>query len=156
MEQIRLSDILGEKNVSVALSSTERLAILRELVGLLGAEDENREEEILKAVLSREEIQTTGIGYGIAIPHGKADITPPILASLGISTEPVDYGSVDGEPVRIFILMVSRLDVTGPHVQALAHAARLLGHRAFREALLACSEPGEVLDLIREEEKAEG
>jgi mannitol/fructose-specific phosphotransferase system IIA component (Ntr-type) len=155
MERIRLSDIIGEENVSVALPASERRAVLEELVRLLRVDDDAKREEILSAVLSREEIQTTGIGYGIAIPHGKAGIEPSILASVGISAEPVDYGSVDGEPVRIFILMVSRLDVTGPHVQALAHVARLLGHGSFREALLACTEPSEVLDLIREEEKVE-
>ena len=153
MEKVRLIDILEPGNVAVGLEGMNRLDVLRALVDLLPVSDADRKEEILASVLRREEVQTTGIGYGIAIPHGRAGIGPPIVASLAIASEAVDYGSVDGAPVRIFILMVSRHDVTGPHVQALAHVARLLGHEKFREALVACESAEEVLALIRGEER---
>lgn len=154
MERVRLGDILGPDNIAVGVAETDRLAVLKRLIGLLPVEGVGVHEQILASVLKREEIQTTGIGYGIAIPHGRADIGPPLVASIGLTANPVDYDSVDGTPARIFILMVSRRDVTGPHVQALAHVARLLGHRKFREDLLACAEPRQVLTLIRGEETA--
>jgi mannitol/fructose-specific phosphotransferase system IIA component (Ntr-type) len=152
MEKVRLGDILAEENIAVGIRATDKGEILRTLVDHLPVADAGRKEEILASVLQREEIQTTGIGYGIAIPHGRADIGPPLLASVGLTAEPVDYESVDGAPAQIFILMVSRKDVTGPHVQALAHVARLLGHRKFREALVAAETPARVLALIRGEE----
>ena len=152
MDQVRLGDILTLDNIAVGIQTTDRTEILRLLIDLLPVEDPALEEEIFLSVKQREEIQTTGIGYGIAIPHGRADIGPPLLAAIGLAANPVEYNSVDGAPAQIFILMVSRKDVTGPHVQALAHVARLLGHRKFREELLACNDPKRVLALIRGEE----
>ncbi|MHC4861470.1 MAG: TonB-dependent receptor domain-containing protein [Planctomycetota bacterium] len=152
MDRVRLIDILAPGNVAVGVEAADRLEILETLIDLLPVREADLKRDILRSVLAREEVQTTGIGYGIAIPHGRAAIEPPIVASVAITEEPVDYGSVDGAPVRIFILMVSRTDVKGPHVQALAHVARLLGHREFREALLGCESAEQVLALIRGEE----
>ena len=72
--------------------------VLRHLVKLLPSAADGHRKEILRSVLEREEIQSTGIGYGIAIPHGKAQIVPPILGSMAISREPVEYGSVQSGP----------------------------------------------------------
>lgn len=152
MDRVRLIDILAPGNVAVGVDAAGRLEVLETLIDLLPVQEPALKKDILESVLAREGVQTTGIGYGIAIPHGRAAIEPPIVASVGITKEPVDYGSVDGAPVRIFILMVSRTDVTDPHVQALAHVARLLGHREFRKALLACVSAEQVLALIRGEE----
>jgi mannitol/fructose-specific phosphotransferase system IIA component (Ntr-type) len=154
MEKVRLIDILEPANVAVGLEAAGRLEVIRALIDLLPVEGDDLRREIFDSVLEREDVQTTGIGYGIAIPHGRAEIEPALVASVAIAAEAVDYGSVDGAPVRIFILMVSRTDVKGPHVQALANVARLLGHREFRESLLACRSPEDVLDLIRGAEGA--
>jgi mannitol/fructose-specific phosphotransferase system IIA component (Ntr-type) len=142
-----LSSLLVPKQIALGLEGESRTDILRALTGILPLPERVR-GEALKAVLRREEIQTTGIGQGIAIPHGKVSMEPPILAALGITKSPVQFGSVDGLPVRIFVLVVSRPDVTGPHVQALAGISRLLGHRSFREALLTAKDAGEVMALI--------
>jgi mannitol/fructose-specific phosphotransferase system IIA component (Ntr-type) len=146
------SEILTPENVAVGVMAEDRREVIAILVDLLQLESEELKREIRESVRRREEIQTTGIGLGIAIPHGKGPIDAPILGSVVIAADGVDYGSVDGNPVRIFILMVSRPDVAGPHVQALAHVARLLGHRQFREALMACGTPEEAVALIKESE----
>jgi mannitol/fructose-specific phosphotransferase system IIA component (Ntr-type) len=146
------SEILTPKNVAVGITAEDRREVIAILVDLLQLESEELKREIRESVHRREKIQTTGIGHGIAIPHGKGLIRAPILSSVAIAAEGVDYGSVDGNPVRIFILMVSRPDVTGPHVQALAHVARLLGHRQFREGLMACGTPEEAVALIKQSE----
>jgi PTS system nitrogen regulatory IIA component len=153
MERVPFAEILEPANVAVGLAARDRMEVLRSLVALLPSAADGHREEILASVLDREAIQVTGVGYGIAIPHGKADIEPPIVGSVAITREPVDYGSIDGTPTRIFILMVSRPDVAGPHVKALAHVARLLGHRTVRERLLGSATPGEVLSIIRGEER---
>lgn len=148
-----LHRLLVPEQIAVGLDVDTRTDVLEALAALLPLPPAVR-AEALKAVLRREEIQTTGIGQGIAIPHGKVEMGPPILAALGITKRPVVFGSVDGLPVRIFVLVVSRPDVTGPHVQALAGVSRLLGHRGFRESLLAAKDGGEVLSLIAGEPRS--
>ncbi len=149
----RLSGLLRPEQIALGFAASDRDDALRALSALLPLPDEDR-AAALQAVRRREAIQTTGIGQGIAIPHGKSPIGPEIVAVLGVSKDPVDFGAIDGQGVRIFILVVSRPDVTGPHVQALAAVARLLGNRRVRDTLLACRRPGEVLDLVREAEGA--
>lgn len=150
MDEFSFTEILEPGNVTVDLVAESRDEALAQAVDLISRAAPHR-EEILRSILEREAIQTTGIGYGIAIPHGKAMIDVPILGSVAITRGPLAYGSVDGTPVRIILLMVSRPDVTGPHVRALAHVARLLGRRRAREALLACTTPEEVLAILRGE-----
>jgi mannitol/fructose-specific phosphotransferase system IIA component (Ntr-type) len=142
-----LAELLSTGQILTGLEADSRTEVLRSLIGVLPLPDGAR-EDALKAVLRREEVQTTGIGQGIAIPHGKVEMEPPILAAVGITKKPVDFGSVDGRPVQIFILVVSRPDVSGPHVQALAGVSRLLAQPNFRESLLAAQGPDEVLRLL--------
>jgi mannitol/fructose-specific phosphotransferase system IIA component (Ntr-type) len=152
MELKSFSEILTPENVAVGATAADRQEVIALLVDLLRLGSEDLKREIRESVIRREELQTTGIGQGIAIPHGKGPIEGRILASVAVTADGVDYGSVDGDPVRIFILMVSRPDDTGPHVQALAQVARLLGHRRFRESLLNCRTPEAAVALIRESE----
>lgn len=152
MELKSFSEILATDNVAVGATVGDRREVISLLVDLLRLDSDELKQEIRESVHRREELQTTGIGHGIAIPHGKGPIEGPIRASVVITSEGVEYGSVDGNPVRIFILMVSRPDVAGPHVQALAHVARLLGRREFRESLQNCQTPEEALALIRTSE----
>jgi len=152
MELKSFSQILTPENVAVGATAGDRREVIALLVDLLQLDGDDLKREIRESVHRREELQTTGIGHGIAIPHGKGAIEDPIRAAVVITSEGVDYGSVDGNPVRIFILMVSRPDVAGPHVQALAHVARLLGHREFREELQNCTTPEEAIVLIRQSE----
>ena len=152
MELKSFSEILAPENVAVSVTARDRREVIALLVDLLQLDCEDLKREIRESVHHREELQTTGIGHGIAIPHGKGPIGVPILASVAITSEGIDYGSVDGNPVHIFILMVSRPDVAGPHVRALAQVARLLGQRQFRESLQNCRTRDEALALIRETE----
>ena len=149
MDTVNLAEIVSPENIAVRYPAAGRPEVLTKLVSLLPVEGEEIRRAIIEAVLAREKLQPTGIGYGIAIPHGKAEIDAAIFSSIVLTKEPVDYGSVDGSLVSIFILRVSRPDVAGPHVQALASVARLLGHRQFREDLLAAETPEQVISLLR-------
>ncbi len=152
METKSFSEILQPRNVAVGAVAQDRREVIALLVDLLQIDGDELKREIRESVHHREEVQTTGIGMGIAIPHGKGPIEVPILTSVVITADGVDFGSVDGEPVSIFILMVSRPDVAGPHVQALAHVARLLGRRQFRQDLRACRTPEELVVLVKTSE----
>lgn len=146
-----LVDLLNPDCVVVGMTTEDRDEVFKDLIDRLPVPTEGVRDEIIASVLKREELHTTGIGFGIAIPHGRAAIEEPLLAAVGLSAVPVPYDSLDGQPVRIFILMVSRHDSTGPHVKALAHAAKMLGKADFRDRLLAASDPEGVIELFRKE-----
>jgi len=95
---------------------------------------ENR-DTVLEAVFTRERTRSTGIGSGIAIPHGKCNAVKELVMALGITAAPLEFESVDGKPVSIVILLVSPADQTGPHIQALARISRLMLDEEFKAAL---------------------
>jgi mannitol/fructose-specific phosphotransferase system IIA component (Ntr-type) len=104
-------------------------------------------------VLDREKIMSTGIGDGIAIPHGKSDAVTGLAAALGIHKRGVDFESLDGEPAYVFFLLVSPADVSGPHIKALARISRLLKNDEFKNKLIDASTSEEILEIIETAEK---
>lgn len=117
-----LTRILQPTCIKVPLTGTDKDSVITELVdilaenGLLG-----NKQAALDAVFARERTRSTGIGAGIAIPHGKSSAVKELVMALGIAQQPVDFESIDRKPVFIVILLVSPLDQTGPHIQAFAH-----------------------------------
>ena len=109
-------------------------------------------ESALEAVFVREKTRSTGIGSGIAIPHGKCKAVKELVMAIGITREPIDFESVDGKPVTIIILLVSPLDQTGPHIQALARISRLMLDEQFRLSLEKASSAEEVYELLNNKE----
>jgi mannitol/fructose-specific phosphotransferase system IIA component (Ntr-type) len=102
--------------------------------------------------LAREQTRSTGIGSGIAIPHGKCKAVEELVMAIGIAGEPIDFESVDGKPVSIIILLVSPSDQTGPHIQALARISRLMIDEQFKERLESASSADEVYELLSNKE----
>jgi fructose-specific phosphotransferase system IIA component len=131
-----LTQILQPTCVKVPLDSAEKDAAITELVNLL---DKNRllqnRQVALDAVFTRERTRSTGIGSGIAIPHGKCNAVKELVMALGIAREPIEFQSIDGKPVSILILLVSPTDKTGPHIQALARISRLMLDSTFKSTL---------------------
>jgi mannitol/fructose-specific phosphotransferase system IIA component (Ntr-type) len=104
------------------------------------------------AVFTRERTRSTGIGAGIAIPHGKCKAVKELVMALGITAEPIDFQSVDEKPVSIIILLVSPLDQTGPHIQALAQISRLMLDETFKRALEQAPTAEAAYQLLSERE----
>lgn len=152
---MKIMDFLDEKAVKLNLESTEKEDVLKELVEVLAETQEiGDKKSIVKALVERESLGSTGIGQGIAIPHGKTDKVSRLVAVLGISQKGVNFEALDGEPVYIFFLLVAPKDTAGPHLKALAQISRLLRDTYFCELLKRCKTPKEVYELIqREEEK---
>jgi len=148
-----LTELLDESTVLVNLKASRKQDVIEELAAALtdsGKVSDNR--EVLQAVLEREKIMSTGIGKGVAIPHGKCRAVDQLIGVLGIKKEGVDFQSLDEQPVYLFFLLVSPLNVSGPHIRALAHISRLLRHDNLRKHLIACESPRSALELIAEEE----
>lgn len=149
-----LMEILSGKSVIVGLKGHNKHEILEELVDTLEVGDKITDrDKVLEAVLLREEIMSTGIGHGIAIPHGKSEYVTALGGVLGLKSEGVNFDALDGKPTYIFFLLVSPLDVSGPHIKALARISRLLKGEDFRQHLIACTDREEAIAIIEEEEK---
>ncbi|MCH8804658.1 MAG: PTS sugar transporter subunit IIA [Planctomycetes bacterium] len=140
---MELSKILTEDHVRVPLSATDKSAAITELIDLLAAQGGLIDRDgALDAVLKREAERTTGIGYGLAIPHGKSNGCKDLVIAAGKPAEPIDFQSLDGRPVTFIVLLVSPPNQTGPHIQALAKISRLMNIEEFRNAVDAATTPG--------------
>ncbi|MCX5801719.1 MAG: PTS sugar transporter subunit IIA [Candidatus Eisenbacteria bacterium] len=150
---MKLSELLNEKAISTSLKSTTKDEVIEELVSLLEkAHGLKSGGEILKQVTEREAMMSTGIGFGVAIPHGKAKSIDSLVASCGLSPKGIEFQSVDGEAVRLFILLVSPEALRGPHVRALANISRLLKEESVREHLKKCAGAQEFLEVLKQAE----
>ncbi|HAU38945.1 MAG TPA: PTS sucrose transporter subunit IIABC [Phycisphaerales bacterium] len=148
-----LKDLLSPGRIRAPLKETTKEGVIRELIDVLAAGDDLRDRDAaLQAVLEREKTRTTGIGNGLAIPHGKTDAVGELVMAVGIAPTPVDFESVDGKPVSLVLLLLSPLDKTGPHIQALARISRLMSLAEFRKKLSAAGSAQEVYDAICAEE----
>ena len=149
-----LTELLDESAILVNIKATEKREVIEELAASLTACGKiSDSSEVLQAVLEREKIMSTGIGKGVAIPHGKCKTVDKLVGVLGIKKDGVDFQSLDEQPVYLFFLLISPLNVSVPHIRALAHISRLLRHDHLRKRLIAAENPHQVLELIAEEEE---
>lgn len=148
-----LTQILEPSCVRVPLEGKTKEAVITELVDLLDTRGLlNDRKTVLDAVLMREQTRSTGIGSGIAIPHGKCKGVKDLVMAVGTTADPIDFESIDGKPVKIVVLLVSPTDRTGPHIQALARVSRLMLDEKFKEKLEKAKSPEELYELISEQE----
>jgi fructose-specific phosphotransferase system IIA component len=151
-----LTRILQPTCIKVPLAGTDKDSVITELVDLLA---ENgllaNKEAALDAVFARERTRSTGIGSGIAIPHGKTPAVRELVMALGIARQPIDFDSVDKKPVALVILLVSPLDQTGPHIQALARISRLMLDNDFKDAMEKAPSAQAAYELLSERENNE-
>jgi fructose-specific phosphotransferase system IIA component len=150
---MRLTEILKPQNIKVPLTATTKAAAIGEIVTLLADNHELTDpKKVLDAVLERETTRTTGIGNGLAIPHGKCTGTDHLVMAIGRPANPVDFQSIDGRPVNLIWLLASPPDKTGPHIHALARISRLMTIDKFRHALAESKTAQEIYDAIVKQE----
>ena len=150
---MKITEFLDKRGIKVGLQAAEKEDALKELVDVLAdVKDIGDKKSIVKALIEREGLGSTGIGQGIAIPHGKTDRVSELVAVLGISQKGVNFEALDGEPVYIFFLLVAPKETAGPHLKALAQISRLLRDSYFCELLKRCKSAEEVYELMKREE----
>jgi PTS system nitrogen regulatory IIA component len=160
---LRLSELLTPDRIRVPLRAHSKEGVLRELAELLvdgnGTEAGAAKamwgagvEDVFQAVLERERQFPTGIGYGVAVPHGKTPALPNLLAVAGTTQSPVPYETVDGEPVRLFFMLAGPESQAGVHVKALSRISRLVRREPIRARLLAAASPDEFYRILRDAE----
>jgi PTS system nitrogen regulatory IIA component len=152
---VLLSDILSSVRVRVPLDATTKDAVLRELVDVLVEDGCIAEpEEALRVVMDREQVLSTGIGHGVALPHGKTDSCQDLLIAAGVTAAPVDFDALDSEPVELVFLLLGPENAAGAHIKALSRISRLVRQPAVRESLKAAPDPESFLQVLREAEGA--
>jgi mannitol/fructose-specific phosphotransferase system IIA component (Ntr-type) len=150
---MQLSKVLLPERVRVPLVGTDKQAIITELVDLLASTGGLTNRDVaLDAVLKRENERSTGIGFGLAIPHGKSDGCSGVVMAAGKPAAPIDFQSLDKKPVTFVVLLISPPDQTGTHIQALAKISRLMNIEGFRSAVGRASSPAELYSTIAEYE----
>ncbi|MBM4160198.1 MAG: PTS sugar transporter subunit IIA [Ignavibacteria bacterium] len=150
---MRIVDILNEQVVRTNLSGSTKPEIIDAMVELAASQPQVLDKERLReAILEREKIMSTGVGSGFAVPHGKTDAVTDIVAAFAVTAQPIDYQSLDEQPVRLVFLLVGRDNMVGPHIKLLSRISRLMNKEEFRKRLLEATSPQEVLEVFRQEE----
>jgi len=150
---MNLLDILPREAIKVPLAATDRHEAIDELIELLAEHDHIRDPQKLKKVVwDREQQRSTGIGEGIAIPHGKSDCSDALVLAIGRPREPIDFNSVDRKPVKLIFLLASPPEKTSDHIQALGKISRIMVQAEFREKAYAAEDADTLYDLIKSTE----
>ena len=150
---MKISDILDESSIRTQLPGSSKDEIILEMIDIVAASKKVLDKEKVKeAIFEREKIMSTGVGNGFAIPHGKTDAVSDIVAAFAVTAAPIDYQSLDEQPVRLVFLLVGKDSMVGPHIKLLSRISRLMNKEEFRKKLLAAASPKEVLEIFRTEE----
>lgn len=150
---MRLTEILNPQCIRVPLAAATKQEAIFALVDLLAAHATiGSAEELKQAVWQREMTRTTGMGYGIAIPHGKTRGCKSLAIAMARLAKPIDFGSIDGRPVDLVFLLASPMDQTAPHIQALASISRMLNDPDLRAAIKQTPDSAGLYQIIVDHE----
>lgn len=154
---MKIADMLNPRAIVANLQATGKREVLDELShAVAAAHPELSQAKVLSTLLEREKLGSTGVGEGIAIPHGKLAGLPQIVVAFGRSRKGISFDAIDGKPVQLLFLLLAPEDSPGTHLKALARISRLLKDTAFRERLLNGGEAPELFEIIRSEDEAIG
>ena len=151
---MKITDILTEDMVVAALRGRSKGEVIEELAGVVAAGHPQIDRaRLVQALEDRERLNSTALGEGIAIPHGKLPGLKRVVAAFGRSTGGIDFSSLDGKPTHLFFLLVAPEDSAGAHLKALARISRLLKDESFRSRLMQVGDRAELFRTIREEDE---
>jgi len=149
---VLLTEFLAPERVLIPLGARDKAGVIAELTHHLTDQTGAAFAEVLGAVEEREAVQSTGIGFGVAIPHARSRAVRELTVVCGVSAVPVAYDSIDGEPVRLFFLIVAPESSAGQHVKVLSRIARLVRREDLRQQLCACATAQEFCSVVAEAE----
>lgn len=150
---MNIFSLLNTQTVFPNLEAESKAEILDALVSSLkGKISEQKVEDIREAVIEREKIMSTGVGKGLAIPHGKTTGIGETYAAFAILKNPIDYEAIDGEPVNMVFMLAGPQSSNSLHIKMLSRISRLMNNGDFRERLLECSSAEEIIEQFKKEE----
>ena len=151
---MKITDILHKDSIIGELTSRDKKGVLEELVSVLVEHGRlKRKEKPVQVLLERERLGSTGIGDGIAIPHGKLKDIKNMICSFGRTREGIDFQSIDEKPSHLFFLLFAPQESAGEHLQALARLSRILKDGQLRKQLMEAASENEIYRLIAEEDE---
>ncbi len=154
---MEFTEVLKNGCYCLHLKGETKEDIIEEMVDLLvngGKISSDDREAVLTAIREREKKMSTGVQHGVAIPHGKTDVVDELVTAVALKPEGIDFRSLDGEPSRIFVMTVSSVLRSGPHLQYLAEISKILNVPSFREKILKVESEEELLALLTEPDSA--
>jgi nitrogen PTS system EIIA component len=152
---MKIIDILSKDRIVPSLASRGKRDVIEELVGVLPT-DGLEPGRLVQVLMEREKLGSTGIGDGVAIPHGKLGEVTRVLAAFGRSKTGVEFDSLDGRPAHLFFLLVAPEDSAGIHLKALARISRLFKDSQFRHSLMTAKDQDELFRIVRGEDEKYG
>jgi len=151
---MKISNILDESLIKVNIPGETKDDVINAIIDLAGKSGKVTDiEKVREAIFERERIMSTGVGKGFAIPHGKTDAVTDIVAAFGITENPIDYQSLDHEPIRMLFLLVGKDSLVGAHIKLLSRISRLMNKEELRDKLMDSKTPSDILSLLKEEEE---
>lgn len=144
-----LYEQIEKKTVKIPLKSRKKNDVLKELVKILKDSGKLKDtKSALEAVLKREDLASTGLGEGIAVPHAKTTAVKDLTIAVGLSPKGIDFDSLDNELSHIFFLILAPPDQTGPHLQALTSIAQMNKNKEFCDQILQAKSSADVVELF--------
>ena len=154
MLEKKIADYICLETINLDLKSKNKNSIIKELYENMKSTGKIKDEALgYKDICLREEMGSTGIGKGVALPHAKTKAVDEVVLTLGISKEGVEYGSVDEESVKILFMFLCPEEKTQEYLKVLARISRWIREESFRERLLKASSKEEIMEIIKNEEK---
>jgi len=150
---MRILEVLKKETIICDLKAKEKIGVLKELSMPVSMVANVEHEDMLRVLIEREQLGSTGIGGGIGIPHGKLNQLKSLALVFGISRDGIDFDSMDGRPTHIFFLLVTPENSTGMHLKLLAHISRLLKNDVLKEKLMGARYVDDIYRVIKEEDK---
>ena len=152
---MKVFELLDPKYILTEFKSEKKDDVINELIDLLNGDNRVVDlEEVRKCVFDREKIMSTGVGKGFAIPHGKTNSVTDIIAVFGKSEKPIEYDSLDGEPVNLVFLMIGKDTLVSKHIKLLSRISRLMNNDQFRKKLIEADSEESILKIFEEEEQS--
>ena len=150
---MKISQLLDKNAIIADLKSTDKLSVINELASAISQSTQASAEQITEVLIDREERSSTGIGGGIAIPHGKLDSVDGVVVGFGLSINGVEYDSLDNKPVHIFFVLLTPENSTGDHLKLLSQISKLLRMESFKKGLISATSVGDIQQIIKEQDE---
>jgi fructose-specific phosphotransferase system IIA component len=150
---MKITSILTEDLIQVNIPGETKDDVINAIIDLAVKSQKIKDiDKVRQSIFEREKIMSTGVGKGFAIPHGKTDAVSDIVAAFGVTAKPIDYQSLDHEPVRLLFLLIGKDSLVGAHIKLLSRISRLMNKEDLRSSLLSAGSASEILQILREEE----
>ncbi len=150
---MKISQFLNRDSIIAEIKAQDKKGVIDELALTISKATTTSAKTITEILLEREQLGSTGIGGGIAIPHGKLNLTESIVIGFGLSKKGIEYDSLDNKPVHIFFVLLTSENSTGGHLKVLAQISKLLKTDEFKNGLLAADTVDDIYEIIMERDE---